>query len=109
MLASQLASSLGAAGVPLSQRADVKRSGDIDVVAAGRRVRLRVPMIGIGAGYDEQWHDLGAVGEVAGPVANDVQRGAGLEPPTPGVAGKLGRTTTLSMHTDASTTSSEGF
>src|SRR5918996_2459315 len=52
---------------------------DVDVVAACSPVQGRLCMswsgrgVGIGAGIDQQVHDLRAVGEVAGPVCNEVE------------------------------------
>ena len=41
-----------------------------------------VPVVGVGAGRDEQPNDLRAVGKVAGPVSHDVQRRTGFEATT---------------------------
>src|SRR5207248_6010645 len=62
-----------------------ERVGDVEVVGAGGPVQRRLRRIaagvgvGVGAGRDEHSYDVGAVGVVAGPVGDDVQRGASVD------------------------------
>jgi hypothetical protein len=69
--------------------------GHVRVVAAGREVQRGLvagaAAVGVGAGGQQQSHDLGAVGKVAGPVGHDVQRGPGPERAAERRGGQLGR------------------
>src|SRR6185437_3433554 len=72
-----------------------QRGCDVDVVATGCPVqrrfgaRLAVSVVRVGAGRDQDANDLRAVGEVARPVGDDVQRGAGLEGTAQWASGEL--------------------
>src|SRR5258707_753395 len=78
-----------------TERVESRGGGDVGVIAAGCPVKRGLVAgaagVGVGAGGQEQSNDLGAVGEIAGPIGDDMQRGASFERAAEGRGGELGR------------------